>query len=187
MARASFLKSCQLCYFSQPKHHRAVYRAVRKRSPATIVELGIGDARRSVNLIRLAQRCLPDVAIAYTGIDLFEARDPASPGLSLKSAHQQLKATGAKLRLVPGDPFAAMSRTANCLVGTDLLVIGHDQDQESLQQAWFYVPRILVPDSLIFVERCEAALQGKRPRFFYERISVLQAQQLAQRNLRRAA
>lgn len=188
MARAHFLKSVQLRYFSQPKHNRQLYRSLKKLRPTAIVELGIADAVRSVNLIRLAQRYSPEAEIKYTGIDLFEAREADSPGLSLKAAHQRLKATGANLRLVPGDPFSAMARTANTLVGTHLLVIGHDQDPQSLEQAWFYVPRILTPETLVYVEQSEQSEQGDEvPLLSYQRPTVLEVQQLAKRNLRRAA
>lgn len=156
---ASLLRYCYLAYFSRPKSERALYEAVRKAKAASIVELGIGSAQRATRLIEVAQRYRPDAVVRYTGIDLFEARDVASGGLSLKQAHQVLGDRGAKVQLVPGDPFAALSRVANTLTGTDLLLISADQERTALAKAWFYVPRMLHERSLVYVE--EQAAKGE--------------------------
>jgi hypothetical protein len=83
---------------------------------------------------------------------LFEAREARHPGLTLKEAYTQLRPLGAKVQLVPGDPFSALARVANSSVGTQLLIISADQDAASLARAWFYVPRMLAEQSQVFVE-----------------------------------
>jgi len=51
--------------------------------------------------------------ISYTGVDQFEARsDDAPAGISLKQAHCKLVASGARVRLLPGDAFGVLSRHA---------------------------------------------------------------------------
>lgn len=90
--------------------------------------------------------------VRFVGIDEFESR-PASPSpLSLKSAYQLLNPLGARVRLLPGDPFAALAQSANTLLGTDLILIDAHQDPASLMHAWFYVPRMLHDQSLVVVE-----------------------------------
>lgn len=92
--------------------------------------------------------------VHYTGIDLFEARRPeAGPGTSLKRAHRLLNATGARIQLVPGDLFTGLSRAANGLVGTDLVIISAGYDPECLAQAWYYLPRMLREGSRVLVEQ----------------------------------
>ena len=81
--------------------------------------------------------------------------------MPLKVAHKRLKATGANVRVIPGDPLSALARTANGLQGTDLLVIAADQDTQSLTNAWFYVPRMLHDKSLVLIEDTS----GHQPRF----------------------
>jgi hypothetical protein len=78
--------------------------------------------------------------------------------MTIKRAHRTLQASGAKVHLIPGDPFTALSRSANSLAGVDLLVIGADQDRESLAWAWFYVPRMLHEQSLVCLERLDNRL-----------------------------
>ncbi len=97
--------------------------------------------------------------VTYTGIDLFESRTSSDgQGVSLKLAHRILLATGARIRLLPGDPFTALlQRAANGLTGTDLVVISADQNAAALANAWFYVPRMLHATSVVFVERVEPA------------------------------
>src|SRR2546423_8991741 len=149
---ARLLRSFYLLYFSQPATDRALYRAVRSRTIRSIVELGISLSSRTPRLLEIAAWRTASLPLRYTGIDLFESRPAGQPSLSLKQAFAGLQASDARVQLVPGDPAAALRRTANSLVGTDLLIIAADQDRDSLAAAWTWMPRMLRPTSLIFLE-----------------------------------
>jgi hypothetical protein len=104
-------------------------------------------------MIEVARLNAPPGDVCYTGVDLFEAQpNAASPSLTLRAAHRLLKPTGARIRLVPGDPFTALSRVANTLTGSELVLISAGQASESLARAWFYVPRMLGHDCLVLIE-----------------------------------
>ena len=143
MPAASFLQALYLTTFSQPSYDRDLYRAVKRTKPRKIVEFGVGDTSRANRLIQLAKRYRRNERIEYTGIDLFEASLQKS--ISLKQAHHQLSRTGVSVRLVPGELEPALARTANDLVGTDLIVIGVGHSAEDLERASFYIPRMLHP------------------------------------------
>jgi len=148
------LRYYYLTWLSQPAADRPLYQSVAKRPLRSIVELGVGTAIRAKRLLELAVK--PQHAaepLRYTGIDLFEARDKQSPGLTLKEAYAQLKTEHVKLQLIPGDPLSALSRSANNLTATDLLIISLDQLGESLEQGWRFVPRMLHASSLVYLER----------------------------------
>jgi hypothetical protein len=148
------LKYLYLACFSRPAAERAIYRAIRRHRVQRIVEIGIGAGQRARRMIRLAQQCSPGHKIHYTGIDLFEDRDPAdNAGLSLKAAYRALKPTAARIRLTPGNGDSALPRIANELVGTDLLIVSAGNMQQPVSTAWRYVPRMLHAKSLLFVER----------------------------------
>lgn len=154
----SYLRHLYLAYFSQPKADRLLYRLIRRQRIQRIVELGVGTGVRSCRLIRAAQGASPGLAIRYTGIDLFEDRPRTSPsGLSLKDAYRLLKTTGAQTQLVPGDPFTALARVANSLAGAQLVVVSAGLDPVSLARSWFYMPRLLTGESLVFCEEADAA------------------------------
>jgi len=178
------LKSAYLSFFSKPRHERAVYRAIRELQAGSIVELGVGLGTRARRMIATAARYHDAAEIRYAGIDLFEARPQAGSSLPLKQAHQMLRAAGAQVRLIPGDPLSALSRAANSLQSTDLIVVAADQDLRSLEQAWFYVPRMMHERSLLLVE--SAARNGI---LNYQRLTEADATQLAARtaSVRRAA
>jgi hypothetical protein len=152
------LRYFHLAYLSKPKANRAIFRAIRRSQPKTIVEVGIGLAQRSLKAVTLATKQHPGERIAYTAVDLFETSPAGRPALGLKKAHQLLSATGAKIQLVPGDPFSALARMANSLMGTDLLIVSAYQLGESLDRAWFYVPRMLHDNSVVLLE--EPATDG---------------------------
>jgi hypothetical protein len=153
------LKYFHLAYLSKPKSQRILYRQIRRLRPVQIVELGLGDVTRALSMIQVAQRYAEDRPVQYTGIDLFEMRAAGQPNLRLKDAHRQLQSTGARVRLIPGDPLAALSQAANSLTGTDLLIFSADQDPAALQSAWFYVPRMLHPTSLVLQEHSDSTGQ----------------------------
>jgi hypothetical protein len=155
---ASQIKFLYFCYFSQPVADRAIYRLVKRLKPSRILELGIGDGSRAKRLIEAAARFRPAAEMRYAGVDLFEARpaDSAARGLKLKDAHVLFKQLGVKAQLLPGDPNGALSRSANALRDNDLVLIAEDQNAASLEQAWFYIPRMLHARSVVLRETTDA-------------------------------
>jgi hypothetical protein len=149
----NLLRSSYLVYFSQPASDRTLFKAMKGRPIRSIVEIGVSLGGRTERLLEVAAwqpECLP---LKYTGIDLFDSRPAGQPKLSLKGAFHDLRATGATIRLVPGDPLSALSRTANALSGTDLLLVRGLQEPHSLAAAWKYVPRMIHGGTLVFVEQ----------------------------------
>jgi hypothetical protein len=130
-----------------------LYRHVWRRRPARLLEIGIGTGERARRLIAMARAMNPGQAVRYAGIDLFELRRPDDgSGMSLKLAHRSFVDSGAKVQLIPGDPRAALARSANALGVFDLVLVAADQDRQSLAGAWFYVPRMLAEGAAVFVE-----------------------------------
>lgn len=152
MSVGSLIRSSYLLYLSQPAADRVLFKGMKGRPIRSIVEIGVGLGGRTERLFEVAAwrpDCLP---LKYCGIDLFDSRPANQPRLTLKRAHHDLRATGAKIRLVPGDPADALHRCANALTGTDLLIVSAHQDAASLARAWRYIPRMLHPQSLVFVQ-----------------------------------
>jgi hypothetical protein len=113
-------------------------------------------------MIQAAGLHAPVEQIHYTGVDPFESRTACDgPGVTLRMAHRLLRSTGARIQLLPGDPFGALSRAANGLSGSDLVVISARQNPKSLARAWFYLPRMLTETSLVLIEKVDA-LAGRR-------------------------
>lgn len=182
MSALGFLKYVQLAYFSKPAAERIVYRTIRRARPRSIVEIGIGDGARAQRMIRQCSGIVGSGQFRYTGIDLFEARDAARPGITIKLAHRLLKPLAGRVQLVPGDPFSALSRAANSLTQTELILISADQDQQSMQRAWFYLPRMLGERSLVLLEQEDNA--GRRT---FRQISLAEITTLAERETGRRA
>lgn len=186
MSQMSPLQYGYLAYFSRPAADRLLYRAVRRQGVRRIVEIGMGDGRRAVRMIRVAQGFSPGAEISYAGIDQFEARPADQPRISLKAAYTQLRRLTSAVKLAPGDPYTALARTANALGQADLVVIAADQDEEQLAQAWIFVPRLLHAETLIYRE--EVRRPGGRSRFVrLDCATVHHWADLAQRRLRSAA
>lgn len=160
MSFGSSISYLHLSRFSKPKGERRLYRAISKSKPRKIVELGVGMGVRSQRMIQLAVSLADGVPVEYTGIDLFEARPASAPGMTLKRAYRTLGQLGAQVRVLPGDPYSALSMAANQLTDTDLIVIGSDQDRDSLTQAWFFFPRMLGGNAEVYLGESSASGQG---------------------------
>ncbi len=147
------LKGLYLAWFAKPAEWRVLFKHVRKHRPCKLLELGVGTGDRARRVIEASTVASFGSQISYTGIDLFETRtETDGAGLSLKLAHRMLAVTKAKVRLVPGDPWMALSASANALGRHDLILIASDQHPAALDKAWFYMPRLLGEGAAVFVE-----------------------------------
>ena len=181
MLNANRLKYLYLSYLSKPAADRVLYRAIGRRKMRKILEIGMGPSRRTLRMIDLAGRVNQAESVRYAAIDLFEARPAEStPGLPLKETHRLLKSTRAQVQLIPGDPAAALARSANSLQNMDLVIISADHDEQSLAGAWFYLPRMLHANSAVYLESRDAATAVAR-------LTLLAAADIAQRALPRRA
>ena len=175
MAGGSIFRRTYLLYFSQPATDRALFRAIRKRTVRSIVELGIGSLTRTQRVLEIAGWRPESEPIRYTGIDLFDARENDRAPLALKQAFADLQRSRAKLQLVPGSPGAALKRVANSLTHTDLLLIDASHDADSLATAWGWIPRMLTPQSLVYWQQTSA----KDGKLEWRLLSIVEIQQLA--------
>jgi hypothetical protein len=152
VSAAQYARYLFLTRFSKPASDREILKWVYDNRPRSIVEIGVGQAARTQRMLELLTHHVSATEIRYTGIDLFEGRDPRTPGLSLKAAFTVLRPLGVQAQWVPGDPYAALGRVANNLSNTDLLLVAADQEAESLSHAWAFVPRMLHSQSVVFQE-----------------------------------
>jgi hypothetical protein len=158
VAGLSRLRLFFLLHFSKPASDRLVYRELRKKKARKIVEIGMGGAQgnaaqRAIQAVNVLKSFHAAADIHYTGIDQFEARIiDDGPRLTLRDAHRVLKATGARVQLVPGAAGEALSRVANGLKEIDAVIISADQSLEQMAQAWFYLPRMIHDATLFFQE-----------------------------------
>jgi hypothetical protein len=142
------------CHFSKPQSERPVYQEIRRCQARKIVELGVGNGERALGMIEVAKLVSPSDEIHYIGIDPFEGRSESEgPGLTLKAAHQLLRRDGVRVQLVPGNLADALVRVANSLGKIDLLILPAALESASFAKMWFFVPRMLHDQSLVFVEQ----------------------------------
>ena len=149
MSAASILR---FLGFSRPDSglDRQLVKAMKVQQVRRIVEIGVHDGERAEQLLEMAKRFHDVESIRYTGIDMFEARgEDATP---LKEVHSRLSATGATIRLVPGDASSALPRCANDLRGTDWVLISPDQEEAAIDRAWHFLPRMLHQKSEVWME-----------------------------------
>jgi len=110
-----------------------------------------------MRMIEVAKRTSPPEDIHYVGMDLFEGRgDADGAALSLKEAHQRLRATGVRVQLVPGNPAESLIRLANSLHKVDLLIVPSELESAAAARMWFFIPRMLHERSIVLVESVQS-------------------------------
>lgn len=113
-----------------------------------------------MRMIETAHRASPASDVHYVGMDPFEAREPSGCGLSLKAAHQLLSgkhgrgsaSAGVRVQLVPGNPPDSLMRLANSLGKVDVLILPAEFDSSEHARLWYFVPRMLHEQSLVFID-----------------------------------
>ncbi len=154
---ASYWQTVWWSYFAQLPEDRICYRLIQKHKIASILEIGMEDAVRSERMLQVAIRGAGPRVVNFVGIDLFEAHPEADENpLTLKAAHTQLSALGARVKLVPGDAFSALSRTANSLKDIELVVIGWDNSPDVVAKCWNLMPRFLTDQAIVLCQGDES-------------------------------
>lgn len=163
MSMINRLQRLYWVYFSKPKSSRILYRAVRDLRATKIVEFGVADPERSLQLIKMAvgmqQMHQGTAQVSYTAMDLFDARPQMQSPLSVKQAHRFFASSGAKVQLVPGSMSEGLARTANTLLGTDLVIFAEEAAPVSDSRLWFYLPRLLHSESHVLQAQSLAEVQ----------------------------
>lgn len=166
------LATAYLCWLSKPTFDRTLYRFVKRTRATSIVEIGLHSIDRSLRMIRMAQRYVGNASdVRFSAIDLFDARPTTQAQLTLKDAHRQLVATGATVRLIPGDAKSGLTHSANNLQDSHVVLISADIESEQMTSAWTYLPRMLAVGAGVFqTTRVEAGDH-------HDRISLAHIQQ----------
>lgn len=151
----SQLRSFYTLHYSRPKSNRPIYQAIYNSHACKIIELEIDDCRRVLRMIEVAKTASPQSPVHYVGIDRFEDREErfSEMVLSLKGAHRLFRTTGAQVQLLPGNPPEVLARAANFLGKVDLLLIPEPLDSEVWARMWFFIPRMMHPQTLVFIKR----------------------------------
>ncbi len=175
MKRLGFLGLLRLCHFSRPAHDRTLYKWTARHKPLTIVEGGLASLERSQSIIRIAQRMSPNSEISFLGLDDFEGRAQPIPNLTLRNAHKALNRTGARIRLLPGDPMGTIVRMANQLPKADIFFLTLDTKQNDRDQLWFFLPRLMHARSLVLL-RNDTQGEGKPEVLSFSEVQSLATQ-----------
>ena len=166
-----------LTRLSGPAAERPLLRQILQQRPARILELGLGTLERAERLLRIAADLGP---VHYVGLDRFEARSPGDPvGVTLKEAHQRLHGLG-KIQLVPGNADTTLARVCNQLAMVDLVLISSSNDQQSLTRCWFFLQRLVRPDTVLMQELVRDASHSWQE-VSHERLADLASQTILRR------
>jgi hypothetical protein len=151
MAVGDLFRYAARAFFSKaaPTPEKELLRIAKQHTIRRIVEVGIDSVDSTAQLLEALVKQAKDAPIKYTALDLFDARPDGAPSTPLVGVYRRFIATGAKVRLTPGDLAPSLCAEANSLADTDLLLLSREASDEALAHAWFYVPRMCHPGTLV--------------------------------------
>lgn len=183
MSLRSRLQLFYLLHLCKPATDRAVFRAIHRAKAQRILELGLTSTKRTLRMLSVSQLANPTKVPYYVGIDLFEDRpEPGRLTWSLRDAYRNLRAAGARVRLIPAEPLAGLMQAANELGKLDLVVFSAEAVPGNDSRAWLFLPRLLHQDTQVFCEN----LDGRQPVGF-QRLDITTINRLAAAALKRRA
>lgn len=112
-------------------------RTLLELSPATILEIGVGDGHRTVDFLTGMQET--GLSVRYAAIDQFEL---AGGNLSLRNFHQMLRSLSVRPHLFPEPIVNGLTRFLHTIGSADVVLISENVAEENRQQVMQLLSRI---------------------------------------------
>ncbi len=136
-------------YKRHPRRYRYLFDLIKDIKPRNILEIGVWNGRRGVEMIRLAQKFQSE-PINYFGADLFEKMNEkmlvdefSKMPPSEEEVKNRLDKTGAKITLIKGNTTESLPRNFDLLPPMDFVFIDGGHAVETITNDWFYVSQLL--------------------------------------------
>lgn len=182
MAVGDLLKYAHRALFAKPSPERQLLKLVKQQPIRRVVEVGVESIETTSQLLNALAKQAGGEPIVYTAIDPFDERPAPLEPLPLRQAYRSLVATQAQTRLIPGPLGPSVAAEANSLADTDLLLLSREASDAELGGAWFYIPRMCHPGTMVLrrVEGETPDSQGGWAAVMLDEVSALASQATAQ-------
>ncbi len=148
----------QLKYARRPRRYRQILRVVERLRPRSILEVGVFQGRRGVEMIEAATLSRPVEEIEYFGFDLFDKmtsdvmRDELSKWPNpIGEVTARLEATGASIELHAGftqETLPAFLAT-NLERRIDFIFLDGGHAVETIRSDWSYLHQFMHPKTVV--------------------------------------
>lgn len=165
MAVGDLFRYAARAFFSKPTPapEKQLLRIAKQHVIRRVVEVGVDSVDATAQLLETLVKQAKDEPVKYTALDLFDARPEEAAKTPLVGVYRRFIATGAKVRLTPGELAPSLASEANSLAETDLLLLSREATDEALAHAWFYIPRMCHQGTIVLrrTEGEEGAAEGE--------------------------
>ena len=132
------------------RRYQHLFRTIRDRRAARLVEIGVWDGHHAGLMIRTAGLGRPAAEVSYAGFDLWEEltdelfRAEASKKPPTRAEVQaRLEKTGARIELVMGNTRHTLPASAELLKAADFIFIDGGHSVETVRSDWAVVESCL--------------------------------------------
>jgi predicted O-methyltransferase YrrM len=148
-------------YARKPRRYRQLLRAVREIMPRTILEIGVYNGVRAIEMIEAASLGRPVGDITYFGFDLFESMTAATMESELSkwpspesSIRERLGRTGARIELYKGFTQDTLPAFAAARAGgpIDVAFIDGGHAVDTIRSDWRNLEPLVGPNSVVLFD-----------------------------------
>ncbi len=152
MVKPRWLDRLYWQYFAKPAEDREVFRYLLDHRVTSILEIGVGTAARTRNILTLTGKFKLSSPLRYVGVDQFEGATDPTPHIRLKDLHRLLAEHCVKGYLMPGRLKEALPRLSRTVHPCELIIVAEswskpNSDGQALLE---WLPRLATSDAVIF-------------------------------------
>lgn len=178
-----------------PKRYREILSIIRRTRPVTIVEIGVYQGSRAIEMINAASIMRPAADIRYVGFDLFEmlteelcTKEYSKLPPNQAAVEAFLQTSGAQIRLIKGysqETVPAFAATAS--EPADIIFIDGGHAVETIRADFENVLKIMGPKTTVVFDDyytnteaevpgvgCQSIIAGLDPTVFDSRIGEIE-------------
>ncbi len=143
--------------FKAPKRYHHLYDTIREVKARKILEIGVWNGKRAVEMITVAKEHIHDVA--YFGFDLFEDLGESGymnelskmPPTEAEVANL-ISATGATVKLFRGNTLTSLPQSVPTLPKMDFIFIDGGHSVDTIASDWKYIQELMHEGTVVIFD-----------------------------------
>ena len=144
---------------NKPRRYKNLNQAIDQLKPKNIMEIGVWNGNRSLQMITAAQKYHSPEEINYYGFDLFEdltlekfKEEVSKMPLAKQEVENKLKVTKSKINLFQGDTLKTLPENISQLPKMDFVFLDGGHSLKTIANDWHYVQQLMHDQTVVIFD-----------------------------------
>ena len=144
---------------NKPRRYKNLNQAIDQLKPKNIMEIGVWNGNRSLQMITTAQKYHSPEEINYYGFDLFEdltlekfKEEVSKMPLAKQEVENKLKVTKSKINLFQGDTLKTLPENISQLPKMDFVFLDGGHSLKTIANDWHYVQQLMHDQTVVIFD-----------------------------------